>query len=162
MASSSVKVLGLGEVESEEKGGGEKEEQTAGMENKRNKEDGEEDESLGYLPERPEEPLASDCCGTGCSPCVRDIFEAELEEWRRLKAMTPRERAEWRRAKMKGTRREGEEGNLTALSAISPAQYQNFTVEKVQQLSHDSHMFSFKLPPGHTLGLDVGQHIILR
>ena len=31
---------------------------------------------------KPTEPIASDCCGTGCSPCVFDLYEAELRAWR--------------------------------------------------------------------------------
>lgn len=124
------------------------------------KEEREDGEDLAYLPEPPEEPLPSDCCCTGCSPCVRDIFEAELEEWQRLKAMTPRERAEWRRAKMAGASSRG--GESEGQVAISPIEYQSFTVERIQQLSKDSLLFSFSMPAGHTLGLSVGQHIVLR
>jgi len=35
------------------------------------------------LPTKPEKPLASDCCGQGCSPCVQDIYQEELEIWER-------------------------------------------------------------------------------
>lgn len=45
--------------------------------------------SSSLPPEPPEEPLASDCCGSGCATCVYDIFdqqraqyEAELRAWR--------------------------------------------------------------------------------
>ncbi len=34
-----------------------------------------------YLPAKPQEPDASDCCGTGCTPCVYDIYEQELKLW---------------------------------------------------------------------------------
>ena len=33
------------------------------------------------FPPKPEEPLQSDCCGTGCVPCVFDIYEQELILW---------------------------------------------------------------------------------
>ena len=123
-------------------------------------EEGEDGEDLAYLPEPPEEPLPTDCCGTGCSPCVRDIFEAELEEWQRLKAMTPRERAEWRSAKMAGA--SSRDRDLEGLVAVSPTEYRSFTVERIQQLSKDSLLFSFAMPASHKLGLSVGQHIVLR
>ncbi len=35
-----------------------------------------------YFPEPPEKPKDSDCCGTGCTPCVFDIYEDELKLWR--------------------------------------------------------------------------------
>ena len=31
------------------------------------------------LPERPVEPDPSDCCGSGCTPCVFDIYEVDLK-----------------------------------------------------------------------------------
>ncbi|MCX7556186.1 oxidoreductase-like protein [Xanthomonadaceae bacterium JHOS43] len=36
----------------------------------------------------PEPPLPSDCCDSGCCPCVHDIHAEELQEYRR-------ELAEW-------------------------------------------------------------------
>ena len=33
------------------------------------------------FPPKPEEPLQSDCCGTGCTPCVFDIYDQELRLW---------------------------------------------------------------------------------
>ena len=35
------------------------------------------------LPEKPEEPSQSDCCGSGCNPCVFDIYEQELKIWKK-------------------------------------------------------------------------------
>ena len=34
------------------------------------------------LPEMPTEPLPGDCCGTGCTPCVFDIYEQEMAIWK--------------------------------------------------------------------------------
>ena len=107
------------------------------------------------LPEPPEEPLQSDCCGTGCTPCVLDIYQKELEEWRKLTEMTPRERAEWRKAKWEGQ-------DTVAVTALSPYDYRRFTVERVKQLTKDTFVFSFGLPVGQTLGLQPGQHAVLR
>ena len=56
---------------------------------------GEESELLSaqaYLPDEPEEPLPSDCCGSGCSPCVYDLYHEELLLWKQLKAMGVEER----------------------------------------------------------------------
>ena len=33
------------------------------------------------LPPRPEAPLPSDCCGSGCSPCIFELHEQELQRW---------------------------------------------------------------------------------
>lgn len=31
--------------------------------------------------ERPEKPDASDCCNSGCDPCVLDLYEKRIKEW---------------------------------------------------------------------------------
>ena len=114
------------------------------------------EEDLSYLPEPPEKPLESDCCGTGCTPCVLDIYQEELDEWLKLKAMTGEERAQWRRLR----RREGKDD--VSPVAIFQSEYRSFTVAEIKQLTADSFVFRFTLPAGHTLGLCIGQHIILR
>ena len=35
------------------------------------------------FPPKPQEPSASDCCGTGCVPCVYDIYKQDLKLWKR-------------------------------------------------------------------------------
>jgi cytochrome-b5 reductase len=35
------------------------------------------------LPPPPREPDLDECCGTGCDPCIFDIYEERLERWRR-------------------------------------------------------------------------------
>jgi hypothetical protein len=44
-------------------------------------------------PEPPARPRATDCCGGGCSPCIFEVYEIELEryekalsEWRARRA----------------------------------------------------------------------------
>lgn len=34
-------------------------------------------------PPKPEKPLDSDCCGQGCTPCILDIYQEELDIWKR-------------------------------------------------------------------------------
>ena len=48
-----------------------------------------------YLSERPQKPLPSDCCDTGCSPCVMDLYHEELAVWERLRAMSVQDRQQW-------------------------------------------------------------------
>ncbi|GAB2508680.1 oxidoreductase-like domain-containing protein [Lysobacter humi (ex Lee et al. 2017)] len=33
-------------------------------------------------PRPPEKPLPGDCCGSGCTVCVNDAYEEELEHYR--------------------------------------------------------------------------------
>lgn len=30
----------------------------------------------------PEPPLPGECCGSGCDPCILDVYEEELARWR--------------------------------------------------------------------------------
>ena len=50
-------------------------------------------EDVSFLPECPEEPLPSECCGSGCKPCVLDVYQDQLATWRTLHSMTPQQRA---------------------------------------------------------------------
>lgn len=34
-------------------------------------------------PTPPERPLPSDCCDSGCDPCVHDSYAEELDEYRK-------------------------------------------------------------------------------
>jgi hypothetical protein len=33
-------------------------------------------------PERPMKPSADECCGSGCKPCVMDLYREELKVWK--------------------------------------------------------------------------------
>jgi hypothetical protein len=37
-------------------------------------------------PTPPATPLPGDCCGTGCIPCVMDIYEEEMDDYRKALA----------------------------------------------------------------------------
>ncbi len=117
------------------------------------------EEQFGYLPEPPEEPLPSDCCGSGCTPCVLDIYQEELDEWLRLKSMSLQERAKWRRELRVSSRGVSSPSRPVALST---AEYREFSVERVRQVAKDSFVFTFRLPADHRLGLQPGQHAVLR
>ena len=107
------------------------------------------------LPDAPEEPLPSDCCGGGCVPCVMDVYEEELQQWRRLKEMSPRQRAKWKREKE-------EKGNKERKVGVSLVEYRSFSIDKIDKVSDNCFVFTFALPLDTTLGLQVGQHIVLR
>ncbi|XP_043346569.1 NADH-cytochrome b5 reductase-like isoform X4 [Dermochelys coriacea] len=42
-----------------------------------------EDDWLSLMPT---EPLQSQCCGSGCKPCVYDVYQKELAQWEEAKA----------------------------------------------------------------------------
>ncbi|MEO8755329.1 MAG: oxidoreductase-like domain-containing protein [Casimicrobiaceae bacterium] len=35
------------------------------------------------LPPRPVPPLPEQCCGSGCSRCIHDVYDEALAEWER-------------------------------------------------------------------------------
>ena len=90
-------------------------------------------EDLSYLPEPPEKPLDSDCCGSGCTPCVLDIYQEELEQWLKLKTMSGGERAQWRKEeRLKGQQGKGSDNMYPV--AVSPSEYRTFPVSEIKQL----------------------------
>lgn len=109
------------------------------------------------LPDAPEEPLPSDCCGGGCVPCVMDVYQEQLKQWLQLKAMSPGDRARWMQKQQ-----EKEKGGKEEKAAMSLSEYRTFTVENVEKVSDNCFMFTFSLPSDKCLGLRVGQHVVLR
>ncbi len=116
------------------------------------------EDPLAYLPAPPDEPLPSDCCGTGCSPCVMDIYHDEMQTWTTLVAMTLPERATWRREKL--GRIKGRD--FAVKSALSTNAFTALTVKGIEQVTEDSFVYTISLPDGHCLGYQPGQHYVLR
>lgn len=52
------------------------------------REEGDEEEA--WLQLRPVEPLPSQCCGSGCSPCVFDLYQQDLARWEAARASKDR------------------------------------------------------------------------
>lgn len=46
----------------------------------------EDDSEEAWLQLRPVEPLPSQCCGSGCSPCVFDLYHRDLARWEAAQA----------------------------------------------------------------------------
>nr|XP_014347844.1 PREDICTED: NADH-cytochrome b5 reductase-like isoform X3 [Latimeria chalumnae] len=94
----------------------------------------ESDEEWLHL--KPTEPLPSQCCGSGCRPCVFDIYEGELERWTQAKAKKDKSLLTRKREEPK--------------------------LKSVEQLTEDTYLYTFALPSETSLGLKLGQHIVLR
>ena len=88
------------------------------------------------LPEPPWEPLQSDCCGSGCSPCVFDIYHEDLAKWKELLQMTPEQRAAMALKSIGSSN----SGHL-------PTDYRNFEVVEMEEMCVAVHRFEFSLPP---------------
>ncbi|SCK17886.1 oxidoreductase-like domain-containing protein [Vogesella sp. LIG4] len=59
------------------------------------------DDDFDPMPEAPEVPSDDMCCGSGCDPCIWDIYNAAVQDYRR-------KLADWQaREAVRHTRQEG-------------------------------------------------------
>ncbi|KAM7161603.1 NADH-cytochrome b5 reductase-like isoform 1-T1 [Macrochelys suwanniensis] len=105
-----------------------------------------EDDWLSLMPT---EPLESQCCGSGCKPCVYDVYQKELAQWEEAKAKKDRSLL---------TKQKEESSN----SELKPDTFTAFKISSVEQLTEDTCQYKFELPGNSSLGLSLGQHIVLR
>ena len=101
------------------------------------------------LPEPPQEPLPSDCCGSGCTPCVFDIYEEELCNWK-----TQCQKL------LDGENNIEDQRDIE--SAMSMSEYRKFVLQTVTLVTKDTNLYRFGLLKGQRMKLSVGQHIVLR
>uniref|UniRef100_A0A8C3YL96 Cytochrome b5 reductase like n=1 Tax=Catagonus wagneri TaxID=51154 RepID=A0A8C3YL96_9CETA len=109
----------------------------------------EDDEEEAWLRLRPVEPLPSQCCGSGCSPCVFDLYQRDLARWEAARASKDRSLL---RGKV----------SQSCPSELSPETFMAFRISAVDKLSKDTYLVRFALPGNSQLGLRPGQHLILR
>ena len=101
------------------------------------------------LPPEPEKPLQTDCCGSGCSPCVFDLYEKDMELWRKECLLT----------KHSYSRSSSESEHIASLSF---SKYTSLELQSVTELNTDTSVYRFRLPEGTSLKLEIGQHLLLR
>ncbi|KAM9686505.1 NADH-cytochrome b5 reductase-like [Trichechus inunguis] len=109
----------------------------------------EEDDDEAWLQLRPVEPLPSQCCGSGCSPCVFDLYHRGLARWEAARASKDRSLLS------------GEEPQ-SCPSSLSPETFVAFSISTVDKVTKDTYRIRFALPGNSQLGLRPGQHLILR
>lgn len=109
----------------------------------------EEDEEEAWLQLRPVEPLPSQCCGSGCSPCVFDLYQRDLARWEAARASKDR-------SLLRGST------SQSCPSELNPETFMAFRISAVDRLSKDTYLVRFALPGNSQLGLRPGQHLILR
>ena len=114
------------------------------------------DPSLSNMPEPPQEPLQSDCCGTGCTPCVFDIYQDDLKCWEALAKLSPEERA------VKIQKPRASQTTEVLESALSVEEYREFEVLALKEVSSNCFLYTFGLPELCTLGVGIGQHATLQ
>lgn len=97
------------------------------------------------LPPKPKAPQPSDCCGSGCCPCVHDIYEQDLKAWRR-------------RCDLIKSRAQEDQTD----AAIQPHKWTEFEIIKIDQIMSSTLLYTFKIPNSQSLGMNVGQHLIVK
>ena len=111
------------------------------------------EKDLDEFPEPPIRPLDSECCGNGCTPCVFDIYDDEMEHWRKLCAMSSEERA--------ATLKQGKQ-QLAVTNGLSQSHYTSLKIIDIMRVTDDTCVYRFSLATNLALNLNVGQHLILR
>ncbi|XP_070602027.1 NADH-cytochrome b5 reductase-like isoform X1 [Erythrolamprus reginae] len=102
-----------------------------------------------WLSLKPREPLPSQCCGSGCKPCIYDIYQEDLKKW---------EEAKEKEDISLLSRKKQQSSN----SDLTPEIFMAFIISSMTQLTEDTYQYTFKLPGNSSLGLTLGQHIVLR
>jgi len=127
-------------------------------------------DEVNLLPPKPTEPLDSECCGTGCSPCVFDIYKKQLERWQK-------DCDELRLGRTVVNYKKNKDTDTIDL-LISPEEYKSFNLMKIEPESPTSKIYTFSssspidkktLSSFHLLRIDnnnfpvrMGQHVLLR
>ncbi|KAM5323689.1 NADH-cytochrome b5 reductase-like isoform 2-T3 [Glossophaga mutica] len=109
----------------------------------------EDDDEEAWLKLRPVEPLPSQCCGSGCSPCVFDLYNRDLARWEAARASKDR-------SLLRGKE------SQSCPSKLNPETFLAFRISAMEKLTKDTYRVQFALPGNSRLGLSPGQHLILR
>ncbi|KAI2517250.1 cytochrome b5 reductase like [Homo sapiens] len=108
-----------------------------------------DDTEEAWMQLRPTEPLPSQCCGSGCSPCVFDLYHRDLARWEAAQASKDR-------SLLRGPE------SQSCPSKLNPETFVAFCIIAMDRLTKDTYRVRFALPGNSQLGLRPGQHLILR
>lgn len=100
---------------------------------------------------KPNEPSPSDCCGSGCSLCVFDIYEQEMKIWKKDCANYFQKDKQLNKEKYNNIEK-----------VLHQEEYTKFTLENVMQETINSNIYRFNIPNNRKLEIKIGQHLILR
>jgi len=84
----------------------------------------------------PCKPSELDCCGSGCNPCILDIYEQEKKISRH--------------------------SSTVSSSHLNPEHYSSFQIVDIIQHTEDTNIYRWKLNENEKLGHSAGQHLIIR
>uniref|UniRef100_A0A2I3H503 Cytochrome b5 reductase like n=1 Tax=Nomascus leucogenys TaxID=61853 RepID=A0A2I3H503_NOMLE len=101
-----------------------------------------DDTEEAWLQLRPTEPLPSQCCGSGRSPCVFDLYHRDLARWEAARASKDRSLLR------------GPESQLPLQA--DPETFVAFCISAMDRLTKDTYCVRFALPGNSQLGLQPG------
>jgi len=95
---------------------------------------------------RPEKPKDEDCCGSGCTPCVFDVYESQLKKWQ-----------------------ENKNSNISStIQIFNQLKNTRFKLTDVQKITHDTNLYTFQAinenddPIQEKINLKIGDYAVLR
>lgn len=100
-------------------------------------------------PPKPVRPRDSDCCGSGCSTCVFDLYDLDVKRWQT-------------RCEEIDNGLESSSLESTAASALSIYEYTSLEISNVVDLSSTLKLFTFKIPGCGRIRMSSGQHLVAR
>ena len=104
---------------------------------------------------KPIPPSPEDCCGQGCTPCVNDIYEAELKLWEK-------EMAQKSNPEINGDNQNSDDKK----EVLSRDIYSSFKIQEIIPLTENTKIYRFSLPYSNVRLVpettNLGLHLILR
>lgn len=91
----------------------------------------------------PEPPSETDCCGTGCVPCVLDIYDEEYSRWKR---------------------RQNSNGDRLRRDLLLVTKNKNFVIIDIQNLGGGVYLYKFAATPSAEgrLPITYSQHVFIQ
>ncbi|KAG8224442.1 hypothetical protein J437_LFUL001395 [Ladona fulva] len=105
----------------------------------------EEKKDCCILPNKPKEPLPEDCCGSGCSYCVYDVYQIELKKWE----------FECKRL-LSGGKPSAEKQLLSQLD------FKTFLLIGIYPSARSINIYRFAIPDSSRINIKPGQHLMMK
>lgn len=102
--------------------------------------------STTTYPPEPLKPSDDECCGSGCSTCVFDLYELEFSKWR---------------ARCQQIDEGQDEDTNSVEEVVSVYEYRAFRITDIR-VDYRITYFTFEVPGNRRLPLELGQHLVAR
>jgi cytochrome-b5 reductase len=104
-------------------------------------------------PHKPTKPFDSECCGTGCTPCVFDIYDKQISQWKiQCDAI--------RKNGVSATASDCNSNSTTTTSFLTPEKYTHLKIIDIFKETENMKIFRFQYQ--HEFPIKLGQHLLLK